>query len=191
MIRGEDWAVRAFVDRLGPVVLGVFRGYRGLDGSTADDLFQQVFVKLAEDGHRRLRGFRGDASLKTWLTTVCLRTALDHLRANHRRREAVDTPVGEHPETSIDDIPGDCDTRAEAGAAELRVQLGRALALVPDAYRKVLELSYWHDLDYREIAARTGDSVTNVGVKLSRGRAMLRRIVVSEFPELPLHLDDE
>lgn len=190
LIGGDVSAAREFVGRYGPVAFNVFRNHFGLDGSTAEDLFQQVFEKLADHGFCRLRGFRGESSFRTWFTVVCRNTAYDHLRAvRHGGHGAGDPDDGSTDQ--VDALPGGQDTCAQVFAAELRSRLGEALGMLPERYREVLELCYRDDLDYREIAERTGDSISNVGVKLSRARAMLKRVIESRFPELPLHLDGE
>ncbi|RYG48383.1 MAG: RNA polymerase sigma factor, partial [Chitinophagaceae bacterium] len=46
------------------------------DSSDAEDIVQEVFIKLYENSDR----FRGDARLTTWLYRVAVNTSLDHFR---------------------------------------------------------------------------------------------------------------
>lgn len=50
-------------------------------GTDREDLLQQVFLEL----HRALPGFRGDASLATFLHRITVNVAYDHLRRRWRR----------------------------------------------------------------------------------------------------------
>lgn len=67
----------------------------GLDASEADDVAVEVFVRLIEDDHRRLRSFRGttDAELHAWLARVACNGAKDwvkkRLRQQRREQRAV------------------------------------------------------------------------------------------------------
>ncbi len=191
VIRGDVSAARTFVDRVGPVAMGIFRNHFRLDHSTAEDLFQQVFVRLAENGFRRLRTYQGESRLETWFTVVCRHAAVDHLRANRSRAQPAEVIDGDEPENPLEELPGDCDTRDEASAEELRARMNEALSHLQDDHRAVLEFFYRDNLEYAEIAARTGDTVNHVGVKLTRARAKLRGIIAEKFPDLSLYLDDE
>jgi len=53
----------------------------GVGDGALDDVVQEVFVVV----HRRLDGFEGRSSLKTWLFGIALRIVRDHRRAVRRR----------------------------------------------------------------------------------------------------------
>ena len=55
-------------------------------GPDREDVLQQVFLEL----HRALPGFRGDASLSTFLYRIAINVACDHLRRRQRRPVAHD-----------------------------------------------------------------------------------------------------
>ena len=67
-------------------------------GPDREDLLQQVFLEL----HRALPGFRGDATLSTFLHRITVHVAFDHLRRRGRRpvaytAEALDELIDGHP----------------------------------------------------------------------------------------------
>jgi RNA polymerase sigma-70 factor (ECF subfamily) len=56
-----------------------------------DDVLQEVFVVV----HQRLKSFRGEARVTTWLYSICLRVAAAHRRRGHVRRELTVEDVGD------------------------------------------------------------------------------------------------
>ena len=125
--RGDEAAFRRlyrrYTPRLNQLVL------RLLGGSThdAEDVVQETWMR-AVDG---LDGFRWEARFETWLTGIGLNLCRSRLRQGHARRE-----------DPIDDVePPAADPPAPP---ETRVDLDRAIALLPDGYRAVLVL---HDVE--------------------------------------------
>ena len=55
--------------------------------------------------------------------------------------------------------------------------LRRALADLNPDYRQVIELRYYRDLSYREIADVLGITSTNAGIRLSRALGQLKRVL--------------
>jgi RNA polymerase sigma-70 factor (ECF subfamily) len=50
--------------------------------------------------------------------------------------------------------------------------------MIPQKYKEVLVLYYFDDMDYKEIADILRIPVSTVGVRLQRGRGMLKKMVV-------------
>ena len=85
---GDKKAWDAFVERFAPVIFAaiakVLQPARGRGDGQAEDLCQEVFLRLVREDYRLLRTFdQSRASLTTWLTVIARSTAIDSLR---RRR---------------------------------------------------------------------------------------------------------
>ena len=78
--RAAEETLRANLSRIRKITLRVAKRY-GLIGADAEDFTQEVLLKLIEDDYRRIRGFRGRSSFKTYLTTVIVRLGKDY--CNH------------------------------------------------------------------------------------------------------------
>jgi RNA polymerase sigma-70 factor (ECF subfamily) len=101
----------------------------------AEDVAQDVFVRLLRDDCRLLRTYDpARASLVTWLTIVARSAALDHLRK--RRPEAAD----------IERIDPAAPAPAEAAAVEFPPHL------LSERQRLVLHLSFDRQMPVEEIA---------------------------------------
>jgi RNA polymerase sigma-70 factor (ECF subfamily) len=122
-----------------------------LVGPTADlqDLVQTTFIEAIQSFGR----YRGEASLKTWVTRIAVHVCMHHLRAGVRRPVPLElVPVSHEPE---DPAP-----RAD-GALSMR-QLARRLYDLMDALspkkRVAFILYVVEDYSLEEVAALTGAS---------------------------------
>jgi RNA polymerase sigma factor (sigma-70 family) len=152
-------AFEAIVRRHGPMVLGVCRRYLG-DPNDVEDAFQATFIVL----FRRAGSVRVGKSLGPWLHGVSRRIAA-RARARTLRRKAREAGYGIEPATD----PSAEECRREASEA-LDEELGR----LPSRYRMPIILCHLEGLTYQEAAHRLGCPVGTVGVRLSRGRELLK-----------------
>ncbi len=128
--------------------------------SDRDDLLQEIAMALWQ----ALPRFRGECSERTFLFRIAHNRAIAHLARSRSR------PVAEE-EVEVHDPAPD----PEAGLAQgQRVErLRRAIHRLPLVYRQVITLSL-EGLGYGEIAEVLGISESNVGVRLTRARQILR-----------------
>lgn len=133
----------------------------------AEDVVQDVFVKVAEQGPR-LAAVRQP---KRWLLTVAHRMAVDLCRGRTRRAtESVD-------EIPFLEAPGsDPDREVEARS------LSRFIARLPEKQREVLLLRHFADCTFREIGGITGVPTFTAASRYRLAMIKLRR---------ELEIDDE
>lgn len=74
-IRGDDGAFRLLVERYESVVASTVIGMLG-PGDDADDVGQETFIRF----YRSLKKFRGEASVKTYLTRIAINLSLNALK---------------------------------------------------------------------------------------------------------------
>ena len=130
----------------------------------AEDLLQEVFLQA----HRKLSGFRGDSALGTWLT---MNHCLDHLGARqvrmNRATESLDEEGAEEPIAPATMVP----------AAVSRLDLERAIKMLPDGARAVFLLHDVEGFEHREIARILGISEGTSKSQVHKARLKLRRIL--------------
>ena len=127
--------------------------------SDRDDLLQEIAMALWQ----ALRRFRGDCSERTFLFRIAHNRAIAHLARSRPQFAGEDLEVHDpapDPESGL---------AREEQAARLRCAIHR----FPVVYRQVITLTL-EDLGYAEIAEVLGISESNVGVRLSRARQLLR-----------------
>ena len=128
------------------------------DVQLAEDAVQETFIKA----YRMLDRFRGDASEKTWLTRIAMRTCCDMRRSFWFRR--MDRRVT--PEM----LP---DQASEADEDESALTL--AVMNLPRREREVVLLYYYQDMNMNDIAAALGLTQPTVSYRLRRARERLRQ----------------
>lgn len=159
-VRGEKGAWDAFVAQAAPIILAAVRRTlpaRGADA--AEDLAQEVFLRLIRDDFRLLRTYDPHrASLATWLTLVARSTALDHLR---RRR--------------LPTVPLDAARAAAAPVPDEPQALDVPPDLLPPRQQLVLRLLYEHGLSVAEAAAALGVEPQTIRSTRHKAITTLRR----------------
>lgn len=109
-------------------IVRTLKAYRAeVSEALVEDLRSKLYLGLMTDDARRLRQFRGDASLATWLKVRATNLTIDALR---RRRPTVSLDRLDDPATA----PASDPERAPDRAAE-RAQLHRRLRAFFDALR--------------------------------------------------------
>lgn len=94
LLRGERAAWDRFVTRHAGVIFAAVRRRLVPAGRVADaeDVVQDVFVRLCQHDFRLLRSYdAARARITTWLTVVAHSAAVDHLRRLRRRTEDIET----------------------------------------------------------------------------------------------------
>jgi len=158
-------AVREFESPLVGYAAGITH-----DLDAARDVVQDTFLKLyTQDDPARLDG----PGLKAWLFTVCRNRAFDWLR-RRKRLVSLDASPVEHLATNDPD-PHDATADSEETSEILRF-----FRRLPDNQAECLRLKFQNDLSYREIAATTGLSVSNVGFLIHTGLKRLRQLLSHE-----------
>jgi RNA polymerase sigma-70 factor (ECF subfamily) len=137
--------------------------YAGSTGER-DDLLQEIALALWQ----ALPRFRGESSERTFLFRIAHNHCINHIV---RRR-----PVESLQHLELDPEDGGRPVDMALSAAQESARLVDAVRRLPLIQREVVVLAL-EDMDYAEIAAVLGISETNVGVRLNRARANLRKLM--------------
>jgi RNA polymerase sigma-70 factor (ECF subfamily) len=169
--QGDPAAFGALVDRHRSAV---YRAALAALGSHADaeDAAQEAFL-LA---YRRLTGFRGDASFKTWLLTIAWHQAINRRRSMTRLlRQIVQPARDKDQESTLEQLPA---TEVSPEDAAARGQLHRAIraairSLTPKL-RDALLLAQSGDYSYAEIGAMLDVPVGTIKWRVSEARKLVK-----------------
>ena len=153
----------------------LFRIARGVvnDEAEAEDVVQAAYVNAFE----HLDGFRGEASVPTWLTRIVLNEARGRLRA---RRPTVDVEQIEAAQGEAGRVlafPGRFgaeDPASSAARREIRLLLERAIDALPEHFRLVFVMREIEECTVEETAACLGLRPETVKTRLHRARRQLR-----------------
>lgn len=125
-----------------------------------EDLFQEVIFQL----WRSYPSFSGGSKASTWLYRVALNTAM----ASFRKNKPNVTSTEYIPDVQFENINNEDNEMQEKLLAGIR-QLSE-----PD---RALIALYLDELSYQQIAVILGISESNVGVKLTRIKTRLQKLV--------------
>ncbi len=167
VLNGNENAFRFLVAKHQRLVLHVVaRVVR--QNEDAEDICQEVFLKV----FRKIRKFRGDSRLSTWIATIAYNTSISHVRKMNRRHEQ---PIENHTELerlNKSDFSGPGIEKEEA-----KMILLKAIEKLPLNYRTVLTLFHLEEFSYREIEEITGMPEGTVKSYLSRARKILKELL--------------
>jgi RNA polymerase sigma-70 factor, ECF subfamily len=136
----------------------------GGDRAVADDVTQQIFLKL----FTAIRQFRGESEFTTWLYRLVVNACLDEGR---RRRRLL--PLGE---TVAMRNPGDKKPQEKQYARlEIAAAVREAISELKPKFRLPILLKYIEGLSYEEIASVMGCSKGTVASRLNRGHRQLAK----------------
>jgi RNA polymerase sigma-70 factor, ECF subfamily len=134
----------------------------------AQDVFQTISITVYEK-----RSAFTEGSFAAWLFTIARNYCLKALRGRKHTVEITDEVL---PQESRD---GDYDHDFL-----LRNALHKAVRALPDEFREALELRYFDELSYEEIAAATTISVSLAKVRVFRAKKLLQQHLSPILDEL-------
>lgn len=119
----------------------------------AFDLMQEVFMGV----YRNLPGFRGDGPFPAWLFRIASFRCTDYLRRRrfHTSFDEHDTPVRSN-----------ADPQADAMVTHANQQITQALKELPAEQRHVVELKFFQNFTFENIAQQLGISPNTAKTRL-------------------------
>lgn len=159
VLAGDPSAERALYDaHVDRVFRLIYRMAGDLD--RAKDYTQETFIRAFS----RLRDFRGEARLSTWLGSIAMSVTLNGLRKVRRRNER---------EVALEDGTTMGRTTREA-EPDLKARLTQAIDGLPDGYQAVFVMHDVEGYTHEEIATSLGVHPGTSKAQLFRARARLR-----------------
>ena len=167
-VAGDRAAFKLLFDRYAGLLFAMAKRRLGSDDD-ARDVVQQTLLQL----HRARNDFRPGARLRPWLFTIAMNLVREQYRKRKRRREqSLETSSAPLPEAVVSS-DAERDDEHKARAARIRA----ALQSLPPPQREVIELHWFEESPYEEIARIVGASVAAVRVRAHRGYERLREIL--------------
>lgn len=166
-LAGDDRAWTALILRYAGYIHAVASRAFGLGPAAADDVFQDVCVRVYEG----LAGFTGRGEFRSWLRAVVLSAAREQLRREARRPEGA---------------PAD-DQATEAAIAELEEALDvrSAVTALGEPCSATIRLYFFRSLTQAEVASALGVPPGTVAARLSRCLKRLREALQEPGPPRP------
>jgi len=167
MANGDSAALDELYARHGSAVLG-FLISRLSDRQLAEEVLQDVM--LAAWDHAA--SFREESKVRTWLLAIARNRAIN----SQRKRRVQQVELSESFQFSSDET-GPLEHVVKQSERDL---VREGIRQLPDQYREVLTLVFYHQLTGPEAAEVIGVSVGTIKSRLHRAKEMLRRVLRSE-----------
>ncbi len=136
-----------------------------LTGSQSDleDIAQETFIAI----YKNLASFQGRSSLGTWIYRITVNKCRDWQRRNYLRHPVELLGITGFNRASPRDGPN----------LEEQEVIRNAIGRLPEKYRLVIVLYYFHDLSCPEIADVLGLPKKTIETRLARGRNRIEKIL--------------
>lgn len=163
-----DILLRRHQERVFNYVLSIVR-----DPDTANDIFQETFIKAITT--IKQGRYIETGKFAAWITRIAHNLIIDYYRQERsgNMTSADDETANvlnrkEFSDENIEDILVD---------EQIRADVRRIVAILPDNQREVLEMRYYRDMSFKEIAEATQVSINTALGRMRYAILNLRRIV--------------
>lgn len=125
------------------------------DKDLADDIFQDTFIKAIVN--IKQGRYTENGKFRAWISRIAHNLIIDHFR-----QEKNENTIS-NDETPVDLLnnPSLCDETIEDRLIfdQISCDVRRLVAYLPESQREVLEMRYYQDMSFKEIAEQTGVSI--------------------------------
>lgn len=165
--KGDTDAFRRLFQRYYPRVFAFILRRLG-ESTSAEDTTVETFAEL----WRTAKRFRGESRPSTWIYGIAHFKALAARRAAMRNKRSKVISVDFE---TLSRAPSEEDLQQKVEAREEVRRVKQAIQALPQRYRQVIELAFFENLPYGEIARQLGMAEGTVKTQVSRARDRLRR----------------
>lgn len=162
----------AYVDLVTPYKERLLRKAKSMlqDDDDAEDVVQDALIS----GYRSIHKFRADSGIYTWLYRIVINRAKDILT---RRRKNVEKSLAEQEFQFVDEREN---YEKKLELSEESKYLINKIQKLDDVYRQVIELRYFEELSYSEIASILGCNEGTVKSRLFKAKELLKQMILSD-----------
>jgi RNA polymerase sigma-70 factor (ECF subfamily) len=186
---GEEQALADLVDTYGTRIYQLaFRYLRNKED--AEEVVQDVLLKV----HRKVREFRGDSALSSWIYRITFNTAMSKLRSGEYKRSQEEQRMAAAAERDEQDgrtrlEPVDASEMADEQVfkTQLRKRMFAAILALPAIYRAPVMLRDVQGMSTEEASAFLRVKDQTLKSRLHRGRLILRKQLADFSGGLSLH----
>lgn len=152
------------------------------NSTTAGDLTVETFSKAFLQLHR----YAPTGTFSSWLFSIGVNTYIDYLRKKKADTVSLSsiTRTGDNEFIEYQIPSGQPNPEEEMIRMQRDAALKEVVAQLKEPYRRIVELRYYEDLSYEDIASRLKLPLGTVKVRLSRAKALLASIVKERGDEI-------
>lgn len=140
----------------------------------AEDLTMEAFAKA----FKNLNRFKKDYTFSTWLFRIATNNTIDFIRKKKLKTMSLNNTLTDDGGNSVNiDVEDDDDNPQDEFIKSQRIEMVRIFVdKLPAKYRKLVQLRYFDELSYEEIAQELEKPLGTVKAQLHRSRELLYEI---------------
>lgn len=144
------------------------------DADDAEDLTMEAFAKA----FRNLHKFKKDFTFSTWLFRIATNNTIDFIRKKKLKTMSLNTTLSDDGGNPVNiDVEDDDKNPQDEFIKSQRIEMVRIFVdKLPAKYRKLVQLRYFDELSYEEIAQELDKPLGTVKAQLHRSRELLYEI---------------
>ncbi len=168
--KGEQVAFKKLLDKYWQEVYG-FILKRTENETDAEDITIETFAKAFD----KIKSYNPDFQFNTWLIAIAKNVHIDHIRKrkynlfiefneqdNHHAFQIIDETLSKEDEIIY-----------EQNLAQLLIYI----KLLKPHYQEVIQLRYFQEMSYQEIADHLNEQLNNIKIKLLRAKKLLYELI--------------
>jgi RNA polymerase sigma-70 factor (ECF subfamily) len=173
---GNQMAFSQLLDRYWPEVYH-FQLKRTQNENDAEDITIQTFSRAFE----KIDSYDPAYNFSTWLITISKNLHVDLLRQRKRNLlEGSDQQGSDAMKLILDESPSAED---QLIIEQNLKTLLRFLKRLKPAYREIIDLRYFQEMSYADIATKLGEPINTIKVKLLRAKKLLAALIADPSVE--------
>lgn len=184
----DDYIIASDVDLVRLVLAGdsvafehLFNRYQGSihqlymqrtagNADDTDDLLQETFVKVYLNIHK----YNPDFTFGQWIYTIARNTFVDYVR---KRRDDLSIDNAESKYMTMNTQSQGLTPEESIINSQQRAELDRLMSQMPPRYRILIELRFFKEYSYEEIAQKRGLPLGTVKTQIHRARELLCKLL--------------
>jgi len=171
--KGDQAAFTFLLDRYWNEVYG-FMLKRTQNETDTEDIAIETFVKAFD----RIATYNPEYAFNTWLIAIAKNVHIDLLR---KKKSAHTIEITDEEDRQAFRVPDTSPTVEDRLITEQNLSsLLNCIKQLKPQYQEVIQLRYFQELSYQEIADQLGEPLNNVKVKLLRAKKLLADIITKK-----------
>ncbi len=170
VLGGDSVAFEHLFNRYRDSIYQLYLQRTGGNVDDTNDLLQEAFVKAYLNLHR----YKPDYTFGQWIYTIARNTFIDYVRRKREDLVPLDKTTDSSGALSAYNTPSPEDRLIND---QTRDRLEAFILRMPPRYRKLIELRFFREFSYEEIAAELGLPMGTVKTQIHRAREQLCRFI--------------
>lgn len=160
--------------------------YKVKDEDLAEDLFQDVFIKVINT--LKLGRYNEEGKFIHWVLRIAHNYVIDHFRKSNRTSFITETSDQKSIFTRIKaSVPS---WESQVISEQTEIDLKKLIAMLPSEQKQVLEMRIYEELSFKEIAQLTSVSINTALGRMRYALINLRKLIEKHNVRIELSIED-